>query len=234
VYGIPVCIKVGNLMGRFTPEWLNAQQSLIDVAAARMAELELLKVIDADSVAATSAQVLGATRDLLTTLDRVNAGYRYRNRLDNTTQLRNVLPAWVREMVRADRAMELAHGDTDANIAVTDAQVHSYFSSRNVTPVWMLEDIAGNMGGAQAAGPVKDFPATFVMYIYAEGTYQFLDGGRIDLGVVRDSTLNSTNDYEIWREDFEGIAKRGNESLKVTVTTRETGMTAGTKDTSAS
>jgi len=27
------------------------------------------------------------------------------------------------------------------------------------------------------------------------GTFQFLDGGRLDLGVVRDSTLDATNDY---------------------------------------
>jgi hypothetical protein len=233
VYGVPVCLEIGNFMGRFTPEWITAQQDLLDVATARMAELELLKLIDADSTATTSAGVLGAVRDILTTLDRLNAAYRYRHRLDNAT-LRNVLPVWVRDMMRADLAMELAHNRSgDNNLALADAAINGFFSSRNLNPIWMLEDAAGAMGAAQGAGAILDFPQTFVMYVFAEGTFQYLDGGRIDVGVVRDSTLNSKNDYQIWREDFEGVAKRGNESLKVTVTTKETGMSAGTKDTTA-
>jgi hypothetical protein len=187
VYGIPVCIKVGNFQGRFAPETVAAQASLLDVATARVAEATLLNAIDAGSTAVTSTGVLGEIRTILPTLDLLNAGYRYRNRLDNTSQVRLVLPAWVRDAVRAD-----------------------------------------SFGGAQGAGALNAWPNTFVAYYYAEGTWQFLDGGRIDLGVTRDSTLNATNDYEIWREDFEGIAKRGAESLKCTVTTHPTGMSAGT------
>ncbi len=36
--------------------------------------------------------------------------------------------------------------------------------------------------------------------LYPEGTFQFLDGGRLDLGVCRDSTLDATNDYESFVE----------------------------------
>lgn len=229
VYGVPVCLEVGNMMGRFTPEIVNAQQALLDVATARMAELALLDAIDTTSTAVTSTGVLGTVRTTLPTLDLISAGYRYRHRLDSST-VRIVLPAWVKEECRADLAMELAHDNPPFN--VSDAQLNAYFSSRNYSPIWMLEDKAGAFGAAQGAGAIHPWPATFVAYVFAEGTYQYLDGGRIDLGVVRDSTLNKTNDYQIWREDFEGVAKRGNESLKVTVTTKPTGMSAGTKDTS--
>jgi hypothetical protein len=229
VYAIPVCLTVGNMMGRFTPEIVSAQTALLDVAAARMAELELLNAIDATSIATTSTGVLGTLRTILPTLDLLNAAYRYRYRLGSSTA-RWVLPAWVKEEVRADLAMELAHDNPP--FGVSDAQINGYFATRNVSPIWMLEDKAGSFGAAQAPGVIHPWPASFVAYYFAEGTYQFLDGGRIDLGVVRDSVLNSTNDYQIWREDFEGIAKRGNESIKCTITTKPTGMSAGTKDTS--
>jgi hypothetical protein len=233
VYGIPVCLEVGNMMGRFNPEQVSAQTALLDVATARMAELTLLSLIDAGSIATTSTGVLGTTRTVLPTLDLLIAGYRYRYRLD-TASLRCILPEWVKDEMRADMAMELAHDrDGQDNLAVTDAQIASWFAARGVTVTWALEDIAGSFAAAQGAGAIHPWPATFVAYFYAEGTWQFLDGGRIDVGVVRDSALNSTNDYQIWREDFEGLAKRGNESLKVTVTTAPTGLSAGSVDTSA-
>jgi hypothetical protein len=138
------------------------------------------------------------------------------------------MPDWVHDILRADIAMELAH-DTNGRdpLSVTDAEIESWFGVRGASPVWMLEDLAGSWG-AQAAGPVAPWPATFVAYFFAEGTWQFLDGGQIDVGVVRDSTLNSTNDYQIWREDFEGLAKRGPESLKVTFNVKASGGSSGT------
>ncbi len=233
VYGIPVCLEIGNMMGRFNPEQVAAQVSLLDVATARMAELTLLSQIDTGSIATTSTGVLGTTRTVLPTLDLIIAAYRYRYRLGNAS-LRAILPDWVKDEMRADMAMELAHDAQGRDpLAVTDAQIAAWFSARNVTIAWALEDLAGSFAAAQGAGAIHPWPATFVMYLYAEGTWQFLDGGRIDVGVVRDSTLNSTNDYQIWREDFEGLAKRGTESLKVTVTAKPTGLSAGSVDTGA-
>jgi len=233
VYGIPVCLEIGNMMGRFNPEQIAAQVALLDVATARVAELTLLSAIDAGSIATTSTGVLGTTRTVLPTLDLVIAAYRYRYRLGSAS-LRAFLPDWVKDEIRADMAMELAHDrDGQDNLAVTDAQIASWFAARNVTITWTLEDMAGSFAAAQGAGAIHPWPADFVMYLFAEGTWQFLDGGRIDVGVVRDSVLNSTNDYQIWREDFEGVAKRGNESLKMTVTTTPTGLSAGSVDTSA-
>jgi hypothetical protein len=56
----------------------------------------------------------------------------------------------------------------------------------------------------------------------------FLDGGTLDLGLVRDSTLNSTNDYKIFLETFEGVAKVGVESLRVTTPVILAGASAAT------
>lgn len=53
--------------------------------------------------------------------------------------------------------------------------------------------------------------------LYPEGSWLFLDGGTLDLGFVRDSTLNSTNDYQVFAETFEAVALVGVESLALTM-----------------
>ena len=59
----------------------------------------------------------------------------------------------------------------------------------------------------------------------------YLDGGALDLGLVRDSTLNSQNDYQIFYEEFFGLAFIGLESFKVTSNVCPNGLTAGTGTT---
>jgi hypothetical protein len=67
-------------------------------------------------------------------------------------------------------------------------------------------------------------------YLFPEGAIQFLDAGRLDLGVVRDSTLDATNDYETFVETFEGIANRAFSKgiWQVLSVLKATGGSAGT------
>src|SRR5690606_1205463 len=81
---------------------------------------------------------------------------------------------------------------------------------------WHLDGETGQIFGDQANGALLGFPNELIWYLFSEGTFVFLDGGQLDLGLVRDSTLNSTNDYKIFLETFEGVAKVGVESLRVT------------------
>ena len=47
------------------------------------------------------------------------------------------------------------------------------------------------------------------------------------------ATLNGTNDYKIFLETFEGVAKIGIESLRITTALEINGATAATVDTKA-
>jgi hypothetical protein len=67
--------------------------------------------------------------------------------------------------------------------------------------------------------------------MFAEGSFLFLDGGTLDLGVIRDSTLVGTNDYKMFVETFEGLAFVGVESLKVVSTISINGARAALRDT---
>ena len=59
------------------------------------------------------------------------------------------------------------------------------------------------------------------------GEWLFLDGGELDLGVVRDSALNAKNRYETFFETFEGLHFRGAEKpLTITSTMDPNGSAA--------
>ena len=49
----------------------------------------------------------------------------------------------------------------------------------------------------------------------SRGHSERLDAGVLDVGVVRDSTLDATNDSELFSEVFEGVAFRGVEALTI-------------------
>ncbi len=69
-----------------------------------------------------------------------------------------------------------------------------------------------------------------VAYVFVEGSMQRLDGGRLDLGVVRDSTLDATNDYETFVEVFETVVSRGfaNSGLQLILKGKPLGASAKT------
>jgi hypothetical protein len=248
VDAIPTRLKFGNMQARFFPEMVSANTALALANAARVQDLNLLAKIATYSTPVSSGQLLGAARDLLATVDQAAAAYRYRSRLPRTTPMRAVMPGWVIDLCRADLARSEAHGD-DAALAVTDAQVNGWFSARNVAVTWMEDGMPaqaaaggtpptigyGYQGfGAQAAGvALLDWPHTLVWYLFAEGTFQRLDGGQMDIGIVRDSVLDSTNDYETFVEIFEGIAMRGFESLQVISSLRPNGSAAASIATAA-
>jgi hypothetical protein len=114
-------------------------------------------------------------------------------------------------------------------LAVSDSEIEAALAARGVNVTWHLDD--SNFYAAQGSGAMNEFYDTFVWYIFAEGTFLFLDGGSLDLGIIRDSTLVGTNDYKMFVETFEGIAKVGVESVKVTSTIAVNGSRAALRDT---
>lgn len=231
VDAVPTRLQFGNMQSRFAPEQLAANTDLALAAGARIAELNLQTKIDAASTVVTTTQFVGAGRDVLTTLDVAQAAYRYRHRIPRSQQLTAIFPDWAKDLLRADIVRELAHDTSGLDPrAVTDAQITQWVGARGVSIIWTLDGRAANaLGaltnpfqgfGAQAAGALDRWPnnGTAVELdwnLFVQGTFQFLDGGRLDLGVVRDATLDATNDYETFTESFEGIAFRGNESYAV-------------------
>jgi hypothetical protein len=103
----------------------------------------------------------------------------------------------------------------DGTLSVSESEINGYLANSNVT---MVGSPDATVFGSQSSGAMNGFPSTFDWFLFAEGTFLFLDGGTLDLGIIRDSTLVGTNDYKMFLETFENVAKVGIESLKITST----------------
>jgi hypothetical protein len=252
VNSVPTRIQFGNMQSRFAPEQVAANTEQAIAVSAREAELELLTLMYSSSKQVKPQQFLGATRDLLASVDLLREQYLHSHRIPKSASFTAVFPSWAQGLIRADLARESAHdnaGMIDA-LAITDAQIDDYFAARGVNVVWTLDGLkAGTYGtggsaitnqffplatgGAQPQWPGQTSDGAFQLawLLFPEGTYQYLDGGRLDLGVVRDSLLDATNDYETFVEVFESVAFRGLEAYQVQSTVLPTGASAATGGT---
>jgi chemotaxis protein histidine kinase CheA len=218
-------LQFGNLMTRAYPELVARHNELALIQHAREAEQYLAGKISDASTAVTSTSLIGFARDFLVQVGRAATAYRSRHRLDPAQQLKVIAPSWIKDAMRADLVLSMP-GDNTMNVA--DAEIDGYLAARGVSITFSLDL---DVFGAQSGGAMLEFPDTFSWYMFAEGTFLFLDGGTLDLGIIRDSTLVGTNDYKMFVETFEGIAKVGIESIKVTSTINVNGVAAALRDT---
>ena len=219
-------MQFGNLATRAYPELIARHNELGLIQHAREAEQNIISKIVAGSTAITSTSVLGLAADFLLQVGRAGVQYRARHRMDENAVLRLIAPFWVKAAIRADFALQMPG---DLRTAVSDAEIDGFLRARGVNVTWYLDD--ANMTGAQTTGAMNEFYDTFVWQLFAEGTFLFLDGGTLDVGIIRDSTLVGTNDYKMFVETFEGVAKVGVESLSCTSTVQVNGARAALRDT---
>lgn len=238
VNAITSIVQFGNFQSRYFPEQIAQYLDTVDAVHARLAEATLLADLATGSTAVTADNYeLGAARDMLAILDRATAAMRYRHRMIPHAPLRFVMPLWTRDMLRADQARQLP-GDSYSGaerLAVADALIDSWFAARNVNVTTTQDSPTGAsvLQGflAQGAGQLVTWPLKTITWLYPEGTWSFLDGGELNLGMVRDSTLNRTNDFQMFSETFENAIFRGHESQQLTFSIAPTGASAGTVST---
>ena len=217
-------MQFGNLATRAYPELIARHNELGLIQHAREAEQNLMTKIGAASTAITSTSLIGFGRDFLVQLGRAAAAYRSRHRLETDAPLRAIIPGWVKDAMVADLTIAMP-GDNTLNAY---AEIDGYAASRGVN---LCTSLDATVFGSQSAAAMLEFPDSFVWYLFAEGSFLFLDGGTLDLGIVRDSTLVGTNDYKMFVETFEGVAFVGVESLQITSTINVNGVAAALRDT---
>jgi len=220
------CLRFGNLGARTFPERVAQWNNLVLAAHARLGDRTLLSAIDAASTAVTADTLgLGASADLLSQVIVAAAGMRSRHRMDPEAVLRVMFPFWVQGMIVSD-----VYRSQFQRWDMTPDKFVALLREANVEPTFYIDSAAGKEQEfpPQTPGDLLPFPGTVSWYLYPEGSFLYLDGGVLELGLVRDSVLNSTNDFEIFGESFENVAFIGVESLAVESTLCDTGITAGT------
>jgi len=222
IEAIVACVQHGNFAAMTWPERIAELADLVAAAHAEAGEIELLDGLATGSTQVTDAGVYGAVSTLLSAILNAAAGIRNRERMSPNRPMRVVLPAWTRDMLVQD----LVNSQFD-RFDRTQSGVQSLLQMFGVNVSWYMDSQTGGgqMFATQGVGALETFPNTVKWFIFPEGTWIFLDRGRLDLGIVRDSTLNATNDFQVFFETFEGIAKIGPTSLEITSTVCPSGET---------
>lgn len=222
---VTVQLQIGNLLSRAYPELVARHNELALIQHAREAELNLLAKINAASTQVTTSGVIGVARDFLVNVRRAAAAYRSRHRISPDTRLQAIIPSWIVEAMASDLVLNMPG---DNNLDAGRAEINALLAKVNVS---LVESLDQNTFGAQSAGALLEFPDSFTWFLFSEGSFLFLDGGTLDLGIVRDSALVGTNDYRMFVETFEGLAFVGIESLAITSTVAVNGTAAALIDT---
>jgi hypothetical protein len=235
---VSVCMCFDNLTGRVFPELISAHNNLALVQHARSTEqffLSKLKLGATTSIDATG-QTLGAARELLAQVDKITAVLRYRNRISPTQSFRVIMPYWVHDMIRADISFQMPGDGLNEVMALADSKLNAWFSARNVNITWSMETNWGapapDSFDTTLDSTSGGFPPTVEWDIFAEGTWLVLDGGTLDLGVIRDSSHVANNTYCEFSESFYNLAHVGGESVHVKSTLKPTGAAADLKTVS--
>ena len=210
------CVTFGNLNYRVFPEQVEAFLADLSVIFTETKEIFYLDAIDAASTAVTHGAVYGATRSIVYDLLAAAANYRRRHHMNPDATLDVLLPSWVPDFLKVDMVNDHALG---LNFLGADmSAINQFFAQANLNVCWYYDSATGAgqaFNDIQAPGAMNEWPDTVVSYLFAPGTFVRLDAGTLDVGLVRDSLLNSTNDLQLFAEQWVQVCMVGLESLRI-------------------
>lgn len=229
-----VCLTVGNLMDDAYPELIENHTKLLFAFNAHQMNLRRINKLVAASVAVSGFTGMGATGDsvvnnVLGALTIQATDYRAKFAMCQDAVLEVVLPYWVLEMMRSD----LRRRTGIELISVADSYLMNLFDALNVRIQFVGDWQLRTTGYPGAAAGLLVWPTTVQALMFAPGTFVQGNGLQLNLGVIRDSVLNATNDYTAaWMEECWLIAKLGHESRLITINVCANGRT-GANDLTA-
>lgn len=228
IEAIYACIEFGNLNSRAWPELVERFMNELDAQHARVAETELLDGIASASTSTTRALQYSGTSTILAGVLQAVAAYRQRLRMDRAVPFDLLLPDFLPELLLNDlinrnfQSLEIrsANAITGLIESVTGTTVSYYMDAPTNAAA------TGWFDSSQTAAALDSWPTHIFGYLFPRGTFIHLDMGELNLGLVRDSTLNETNDYQMFRETFENVAFIGIQSLEIDFTVDHSGVLA--------
>lgn len=221
VYSVYTSLQFANLTARTFPEQVELNILLANDLAARIAEQAALDEITNYSTLLTAAKTFGTARQLLAQLEHNAAYLRNSLRMDPSAVLRTGLPAWAINAMRGDYIASFIGGGD--NWGLSDEELIAWFAERALLPFFFqdgpsdisqLFPVVGSgaiNNGSNTATPVAtpDYPGQgattsfrtkVVSFMWPEGTWLGLTTGELNIGLVRDSILNSQNRFRNFEE----------------------------------
>jgi hypothetical protein len=214
-----LCLTVGNLMEDAYPELIaNHTRLLFAGYAHRMNLLRINALLDpTNSTAITGFGTAGSgvVAPVLGSLELSAIDYRERFAMCEDAVLEVVLPRWLRGAMRSDLRKRTG---VDL-LEVSDARLMNMFDLLNIRVQWVTDWQSRTSGyPGYASAFLTTWPTTVQFLMFAAGTFVWGRGLQLNLGVIRDSVLNATNDHTAeWMEECWLIAKIGHESRLGTI-----------------
>lgn len=222
------CIQYGILTARYFPELIDmyirqsmvAHEIRVKTSAYAQARAAATAVTIPATFAAFSAVYAAVALQIADMIERYN--------LCEGTALEVVFPLWVKNAFMADIARQQGVKITDLDPMIIEG-AFARLGARVQFARGLAPDVPTNIG---AATPATAWPADMEFLIYEAGSFQLGRGPQIDLGVVIDSTLMSTNDAKQFSEEGTLLVDRAGTARRVTVPICPTG-TVGAVPTTA-
>ena len=214
-----LCLTVGNLTEDAYPELIANHTRLLFAANAHKINGKRIAQLVAASTAVTgdgNATGAGVVAPVLGSLSLQAIDYRDKFAMCDGAILEVLLPRWIRGAMRSDLRKRMGGGMEMLEVA--DARLMSMFDAEGLRVQWVNDwqvRAAGFPGNSTA---ITAWPTQVRALMYAPGTFVLGQGLRLDLGLIRDSVMNATNDHTAeWMEECWLIAQVGHESRNILV-----------------
>lgn len=222
VDAVSACVELGNLQTNTFPELIEVFLDHLGVRQQQIKEIYLLDGIDAGSTEVNFAGTYGATRSFVHAFALAAHAMRKRLHMSLDAPIDVFISDGIIPLIRTDMVNDLHMG---LGFLGADPQTvaRELFTALKLNVTWYYDYSAdvgteGSMQIAQTAGTLNPFPYTFRSWMFPPGTWVKLDGGTLDVGMIRDSALVETNDYRIFAEEWLQVCKRGVESIALDIT----------------
>lgn len=196
-----ICVTAGNLTDRAYPELTSRYIDLVMTAHAhRMNGLTVAKVLAASTTVTPTLDVdLGAAESTFGVVEFLVDRFRDAYFAGAEFVMEGFMPRWARSVIRRDIARR---NGLDSFTQVSNADIDKALNEigARIQFITNYQPLASN---------ALIYPDHAGLVLYPAGAHTRMDGGSLDLGVVRDSTLNATNDFTAaWTEEFWGVVSR--------------------------
>lgn len=228
-----LCLTAGNLTDDAYPEnTANFLRLLLAAHEHAMNGRIIAQMVSLSSAAVAGGEFAatdtGAYQQIVNGIALAAVDYRARYGMCEDDVLEVIAPFWLKSVIRAD----VAHRRGIEPEQLSDAEISAHFGNVGVRVQWVNDwqvRGASQFGNATA---MSAWPTSATIMVYAAGTFLLGNGLSLDLGVVRDSVLNETNDHTAaWSEECNLVARVGHESRQYTIAFNVSGRTGGDNGT---
>jgi hypothetical protein len=185
-----------------------------------------LNLVLADTAPVSVPDSFAAASSIVASLLLQATDYRQLHGLCYNETLDVVAPSWVTDLIKADDARQQGVFTGEGSLP-SDQTVNAWFRAAGLNLRYIDN-------WQEFTHPATAWPGDVDFLISYPGAYVEFNQGRLDLGVIRDSVLNATNDYTaVWFEEFYCVGRRGPQGRLVTVPVCADGTVGGRNITDA-